>query len=126
MKAHAVLMSTSSARRSTSWTRGPRAALKKPRILRSTKLRLLPSAPPVNGWPDPSPCGKGAYMIEDNRRLHLVWPDQRRQGGAGWPYCLVNLKGKFAIANAYGETLGKTRRHLLAVGRDTNSAKAVN
>src|SRR5258706_16458838 len=26
-------------------------------------------------------------------------------------------EGKFAIANAYGETLGKTRRHLLAVGR---------
>jgi hypothetical protein len=50
------------------WTRGPPAALKKPRILRSTKLRLLASAPPVNSWPDPS-CGKGAYLIEDNRRL---------------------------------------------------------
>jgi len=107
MKAQDLLISTSSARRSTSWTRGPLAALKKPRILRSTKLRLLPSAPSVNSWPDPSPCGKGAHLIEDNRRLHLG----RLALLSGQP------EGKFAIANAYGETLGKTRRHLLAVGR---------
>jgi len=32
--------------------------LKEPKILRSTKLRLLASAPPLNGSPDPSPRGK--------------------------------------------------------------------
>jgi len=39
-------------------------------------LRLLASAPPLNGSPDPSPRGKDAYLIEENRRLHLVLPDK--------------------------------------------------
>jgi hypothetical protein len=54
-------------------------------------------------------------MIEENRRLHPVWHDKL------WQASLALLpgqrEGEFAIANAYGETLGKTCHHLLAVGR---------
>src|SRR5437667_11614787 len=79
------VISTSSARRLTSSTR------EKPPTLRNTNLRLIAFAPPVNGWPGFIALRQDAHMIEDNRRLHLVWPD-KRGGPAQLAYCLVNVR----------------------------------